>query len=310
LGGAEWGSTVPADIEIRRNHMFKPLSWMPGSSSFIGTKFIAKNLFEIKNAERLLLEGNVMENSWGGFSQVGWGIVLTPRGSWAADRDITIRYNTISHVGSGFQICASQYTLPTGVTVDSIASERISIHDVTVDDMSASAYNGSGIGFQISSGFVVNTPLNNLAINHVTMLTDPSKTLLVVGADERNPILPFNIVFTNNIAVAGKYSVWSTGGVYTGACAKSGQPLTTFNRCWSSYTATNNVIIAYPSSQGPWPEGNFFASSDNSVGFASQGSAPSYELLSSSPYDHMGLPDGTPLGADVTTLDSKIAGVR
>ncbi len=311
-GGAEKGATVPADIEIRRNHMFKPLSWMPGSPNFIGAKFIAKNLFEVKNAERLLFEGNVMEYSWGGFTQVGWGIVLTPRGSWAADRDITIRYNTISHVGSGFQICATRQQLLNGQEVDSLASERISVHDVTVDDMSASAYNGNGIGFQISSGFIVNTPLNNLTIDHVTMLTDPGKTLLVVGADKRNPMLPFNIVFTNNIAVAGKYSVWSTGGVYLGACAKSGQPLTTFNQCWSSYTATNNAIIAYPSSQGPWPEGNFFASSDGAVGFTNfhNGNAGDYALLSSSPYDHMGSPDGTPLGADVNTLGTKIAGVR
>jgi hypothetical protein len=309
LWGGATGSTVPADIEIRRNHMFKPMSWMPGSPSFIGVNFIAKNLFEVKNAERLLFEGNIMENSWGGFSQVGWGMVITPRGPWAADRDITIRYNTISHVGSGFQICATRDTLPSGQKVDSLASERISIHDVTVGDMSASAYDGDGIGFQISSGFVVNTPLNNLTINHVTMINDPNKTLLVVGSAESNPTLPFNIVFTNNIVVAGKYSVWSTGGI-VGACAKSGQPLITFNQCWSSYSATNNVIIAYPSSQGPWPEGNLFASSDSSVGFASQGSATNYELLSSSPYEHMGLPDGTPLGADVNTIVAKIAGVQ
>ena len=314
FGGAV-GSTVPADIEIRRNHMFKPLTWMKGQPGYVGGNngdpFIVKNLFEIKNAERVLFEGNVMQNSWGGFSQVGWGIVITPRGSWAADRDITIRYNTISHVGSGFQICASQYTLPSGVTVDSIASERISIHDVTVDDMSASTYNGDGFAFQISSGLVVNRPLNNLTIDHVTMLTDPKKTLLVVGADHRNPLLPFNIVFTNNIVVAGSYSVWSTGGKYTGACAKSGQPLITFNQCWSSYTASNNAIIAYPSTQGPWPKGNFFVANDAAVGFTDfhNGDGGDYQLLSSSPYIQMGIPGQTPLGADIPTLRAKTAGV-
>jgi hypothetical protein len=311
FGGA-LGSTVPGDIEIRRNHMFKPLTWMPESPNFIGIKFIAKNLSEIKNAERLLFEGNVMENSWGGFSQVGWGLVITPRGSWAADRDITVRYNTFSHVGSGFQICASQYELPTGGKVDSIATERISIHDVTVDDMSASAYNGDGIAFQISSGLVVNRPLNNLTIDHVTMLTDPKKTLLVVGADHRNPLRPFNIVFTNNIVVAGTYSVWSTGGTYTGTCAKSGQPLITFNQCWSSYTASNNAIVAYPGSQGPWPTGNFFAAIDGAVGFTdfNGGNGGDYQLLSSSPYIQMGIPLQTALGADISTLNTNIAGVR
>lgn len=309
-GGAQ-GSAIPADIEVRRNHMFKPLTWMPGSPNFIGVKFIAKNLFEIKNAERLLFEGNVMENSWGGFTQVGWGMVITPRGSWAADRDVTVRYNTISHVGAGFQICATRDPLPSGQEVDSLASERISIHDVTVDDMNASAYNGSGLGFQISSGFVVNTPLNNLTINHVTMINDPNRTLLAIGATENNPVQPFNIVFTNNIVVAGKYSVWSTGGT-VGACAKSGQPLTTFNQCWSSYSVTNNVVIAYPSGQGPWPQGNFFPSSDSAVGFVNPGTGNlgTYALLSSSPYEQLGLPDGTPLGADVNTIVAKTSGVQ
>jgi len=309
-------SYVPADIEIRRNHMFKPLTWMTGRPGYVGGRngnpFIVKNIFELKNAERLLFEGNILENSWGGFSQVGWGIVITPRGSRAATRDITIRYNTISHIGSGLEICATQDTLPNGQKVDSLASERISIHDVIVDDISASTYRGDGISFQISSGFVVNRPLNHLTINHVTVLTDPKKTLLVVGADRRNPARPFNIVFTNNMAVAGAYSVWSTGGQYSGTCATSSQPLTTFNQCWSSYLATNNAIIAYPGTQGPWPKGNFFPSSASAVGFTSfsDGSAGNYQLLSSSPYDRMGLPSGTPLGADILTLLAKIAGVR
>ena len=62
FGGAA-GSQVPADIEIRRNHMFKPLTWQPGRPEFIGRKFIVKNLFELKNGERVLVEGNLMENA-------------------------------------------------------------------------------------------------------------------------------------------------------------------------------------------------------------------------------------------------------
>ena len=32
-------TAVPADIEIRRNHLFKPLTWKPGSESFVGGAF-------------------------------------------------------------------------------------------------------------------------------------------------------------------------------------------------------------------------------------------------------------------------------
>jgi hypothetical protein len=64
----EVGTTIPTDIEIRRNHMFKPLTWMAGQPGFVGgvntnpakcvqlnttgyCPFVVKNLFELKNAE-------------------------------------------------------------------------------------------------------------------------------------------------------------------------------------------------------------------------------------------------------------------
>ena len=177
--------------------------------------------------------------------------------------------------------------------------------------MSARTYAGNGVGFQISSGFTVNPPLNNLTINHVTMLTDPNHTLMMIGASQQNPVLPSNITFTNNLAVAGQFSVWSTGGTI-GACAKSSQPLTTFNQCWSSYTVTNNAIIAYPSSQGPWPTGNLFKATSATVGFTNfnNGAGGNYELLDSSSYKNRGIPDHTALGADIATLNAEIAGVQ
>jgi hypothetical protein len=195
--------------------------------------------------------------------------------------------------------------------VDSLASERFSIHDVTVDGMSAQTYAGNGVGFQISSGFTVNPPLNNLTISHVTMLTDPNHTLMMIGASRQNPVLPSNITFTNNLAVAGRYSVWSTGGTI-GACAKSSQPLTTFNLCWSSYTVTNNAIIAYSSSQGQWPTDNLFAATSAAVGFTnfSNGSGGNYELIDSSHYKSLSMPNHTDLGADIATLNAEIAGVQ
>jgi hypothetical protein len=307
FGGAR-GSQVPSDIEIRRNYMFKPLSWQPGRPNFIGKNFIVKNLFEIKNAERLLFEGNVLENCWGGFSQVGWGIVLTPRGNWAADRDITIRYNTISHVGSGFQIAASQHQLSTGQWVDSIVNEHVSIHDVTVDDMDAAAYNGDGIEFQISSGLRSNAPLNSVVIKHVTVhARGKIKSLMIVGVAPENPRPPFAISFTDNIAPAGKFSVWSTG---LGTCAKSGQPAATFENCWKSFQVTNNVIIDYPNGQGPWPSGNFQVKDIDGVGFQDPNSEGADYRLSAASRFKGKASDGKDVGADIDAIRAASAGVR
>jgi len=108
FGGAG-GTTTPADIEIRRNHLFKPMIWKAGEPGFVGgstgTPFIVKNHFELKNAQRVVFEGNILENCWGGFTQTGFSILLNPgnqggRCPQCRVTDITLRYNKIAHVGS------------------------------------------------------------------------------------------------------------------------------------------------------------------------------------------------------------------
>jgi hypothetical protein len=280
FGGAR-GSQIPSDIEIRRNYMFKPISWLPGRPNFVGKNFIVKNLFELKNAERVLVESNLLENSWGGYSQVGYGILLTPRGTWAAVQDVTIRKNVIRHIGSGMQLAASKFR-----GMDSLAAQRWSIHDDLIEDLDAETYKGDGIVFQISSGFRKNVPLNNIAINHITVKTRGIvKNLIIVGVAPENPLLPFGISFTDNIVPGGKYSVWSTG---VGTCPKSGEPATTFKNCWGSFHVANNVIIDYPSNQGPWPAGNFIV---KDMGAARS----SY---------------GKDVGADIHAIRAAIEGVR
>ncbi len=54
---------VPSDIEIRQNYFFKPLTWRVGDSAYAGKHWTIKNLFELKTGMRVLLDGNVLENS-------------------------------------------------------------------------------------------------------------------------------------------------------------------------------------------------------------------------------------------------------
>jgi hypothetical protein len=167
FGGAE-SATTPADIEIRHNHFFKPLTWMKGQPGYVGGSngdpFIVKNLLELKNAERVLIEGNIMEDSWGGFSQGGFGILLTPKNQAATGStanlcpncfvtDVTVRYNTISHVASGLQI-ANALSDNKGGALD---GQRYSIHDLIVDDIDPVKYAGGGHLAEIVS--VLGAPL-------------------------------------------------------------------------------------------------------------------------------------------------------
>lgn len=146
FGGELSGLTIPSDIQIRRNTFNKPISRMSTDPSWVApNKYIVKDLLEFKNAKRALVEGNTMTNCWGGFSQTGNGIVMTPRGAWAAVEDISVRYVTLAHLGKAFQITATKG--PNGSLLDSLALQRVSIHDVLVEDLDGAHYNGAGVMF-------------------------------------------------------------------------------------------------------------------------------------------------------------------
>ena len=105
FGGDAKGTSTPKDLEIRMNHLYKVPFWNPRDPDYVQpypgfNGYIVKNIFELKNAQRVLFEGNRMEYSWGGYTQQGFAILLTPRGSWANVDDVTTRYNYISHVGA------------------------------------------------------------------------------------------------------------------------------------------------------------------------------------------------------------------
>ncbi len=98
---------VPSDIEIRRNHLFKPLRWRPGDPGFRGVNWTVKNLLELKNAQRVWIEGNLLENNWGGSA-----LVLTPRNQdgtapWSVVQDVLFRSNIVKNTPGGFSLQTS-----------------------------------------------------------------------------------------------------------------------------------------------------------------------------------------------------------
>ena len=99
-GGADplIAGLIPSDIEVRRNHFFKPTNWKG--------RWLVKNLFEIKNAQRVLVEGNVFENNWqhgqGGSAIVMKSVNQEGTCTWCVAMDITFRYNVVKNTGSGF----------------------------------------------------------------------------------------------------------------------------------------------------------------------------------------------------------------
>ena len=90
------------------------MTWKPGQAGLVtgssGYPFIVKNHFELKNGQRVLFEGNVLDNVWEAFSQSGFPILLTPKNQapnlcpLCRVTDVTIRYNKVSHVAGVLQI--------------------------------------------------------------------------------------------------------------------------------------------------------------------------------------------------------------
>jgi hypothetical protein len=110
--GANNNRGVPSDIEIRNNYLFKPLTWAKvglGGTISPGNQWVEKNAFELKSAQRVLFDGNLIENVWMA-GQMGFAIVLTVRSSQSGDfavvNDVTITNNVLKNVVSGVNTLA------------------------------------------------------------------------------------------------------------------------------------------------------------------------------------------------------------
>jgi hypothetical protein len=309
LFGGAGATKTPADIEIRHNYMFKPLSWKPGHPAFVGGAsghpFIVKNLFELKNAQRVLFDGNILENTWGGFSQTGFAVLLTPKNQspnvcpLCRVTDITIRNSRISHVASCFQI-GNGLSDTGGAATD---GGRYSIHDVICDDIDPERYKGFGNFAQVSQAA---PPLHDVSIDHVTGFA--VNALFNMGAQGVGARIT-NFSFTNNLVGSGMKQITSTGGKTN--CAFQAQrlaPKDVLDGCVAGLKFTDNAIIG---GGGGWPKGNFTPKNPSAVRFVDYKNANGgdYRLAPDSPFRKKGS-DGKDLGADVDAIEKATAGVR
>ena len=321
LFGGGPATLTPADIEIQNNHFWKPWQWMKGNPNFIGgpdgRPFIVRNHLELKNAVRVLIEANLMENNWGGFLEGGFGIVIgtknqhTKSGSNVCPlcqvTDVTLRNVHLSHSGAGVRLLTT-ISGAKGNGAPALAGTRWSIHDVVLDDLSKK-YVGGGGAFQIMNSWP-NNPLNTFTINHVTAFPDPGSRMISLG--NIVPTAPmYGFVFTNNLVMTGRYPVWNAGG--DTSCAVKEVPVISISNCFTTNTFSNNGLITPPPEFPPsaWPANNMFPQTIDDVEFTNfnNGNGGNYELQPNSPYKNMGT-DGKDLGADVVGLNAAMANVE
>jgi hypothetical protein len=226
FGGADPAipNLIPSDIEIRNNYLYTPATWKG-----VWTK---KNLFELKNAQRVLLESNVLDGSWID-GQVGTGILLksvnqSGRCTWCKSGDITIRNNLMRNVGQPFNLAGHGSANPVGAQLG-----RVLIENMVVEKVNVWPYNGDPRFILLIAG------VHDVTIRRNTMTTSANfSTFTTIGSGVSN------LVMDSNIFRRGNYGLMADGG-YIGSSA--------MNRVAGTKAFTNNVIVGtvfgtYPTS--------------------------------------------------------------
>lgn len=193
FGGADPAvpNLVPSDITVRGNFVTKPLEWR-------GSRWSVKNLFELKNARRVLIEHNIFEYNWLA-AQTGWAILFTPmnqdgRAPWTVVSDVTFQFNIVRHVSSGINILGEDYQAPSRPT------RGIVIRHNLFYDVDGSEWGGQGRFLMIGDG------PTDVLVDHNTVLQTGS-VLHLYGKENGQPRPVTNLRFTNNLVLHNQFGI-------------------------------------------------------------------------------------------------------
>ncbi len=184
---------VPADFEIRRNHLTKNLAWKG--------IWVLKTILETKNARRLLIDGNVMENS-AQDGQQGFALVFFSQNQqhtapWSVTEHITITNNVMRNVNAGFQLGAQYYT-----------NDAVSMNHVTIRNNVLIGVDGpsqAGIGTSFGRVFQIAGVIPQLTIEHNTGFSPNSSTFIW---DDAAVAVPDQRI-RNNLGGGGNYQIFN-----------------------------------------------------------------------------------------------------
>jgi hypothetical protein len=286
FGGADPAipNLVPSDIEFRRNHLAKPRSWLPADSSFAGFAWSVKNIFELKNARRVLVDGNVLENNWVS-GQNGFAILFTVRNQdggspWSTVEDVIFTNNVLRHTSSAINILGRDYTYPSG------QARRLKIKNNVFEDISDTPWGGAGRFLQVTD--TVDVKVENNTIFHTgnlimgyTNLSTPSNT---------------SFVYRNNISAHNSYGVIGDGTV---------RGMETLNTYFPGAVFVGNILAG--GLADVYPAGNYFPATLDGVVFVNRWGGD-YRLAASSPFKNGGS-DGKDPGVDLNALNAATSGV-
>ena len=271
IGGADPGvpNLVPSDIEIRRNHMFKPLSWKVGHPTYAGKHWTVKNILELKNAKNVVIDSNVFENCWLD-AQVGIPILFTVRNQegtapWCIVQNVTFTNNIVTGAEGGINFLGSDDEKPS-----QRASEALIANNLFTNNK------GPFLTFQ---GF------NKVSLIHNTHFQTGNIMTLYGTPGEQ-------FVYRDNLTMRSPKGY----GVFGDA---TGEGVAALKKFVPDFVFKNNVLALADSSL--YPKENQYPESLERVGFVNFDKGD-YRLAPSSPY-RKASSDGQPVGCDWEKLN-------
>jgi len=226
FGGADPSSetNVPSDITIRRNVITKRLEWQQQAVQ-------VKNLLELKNARRVLIELNELSNVWGGKGQDGFAFVFTPRNQsgtapYSTVEDVEVRNNHIRCASGGVSILGTDNNAPSG------RLSRVVIHHNTFDELDPVRFTGTKKMIQIQAGPVdVTFDANEWRGQNLTA------NVYFSGSPKS---VEFDVI--NNVWMHTTYGIFGSGS------STGNDPATGLPRAWVQYVESGTL-----SNNTEWP---------------------------------------------------------
>src|SRR5258708_25035894 len=273
FGGADPAipNLVPSDITVRQNYISKPVAWR-------GQPWTVKNLFELKNAQRVIIDGNLLENNWSA-AQQGYAVVLTPRNQdgtapWSIVQQVQFTNNLVRHVASVFNILGNDDVYPSRTT------NAITIRNNLFLDVSKANWSGAG-------WFVVTNGGYDVTIDHNTLFTDGTSVVFADGPQVTG------FTFTNNIVPDHAWAIMGGRASPGNGAIAMYYPGATYRR---------NMFIA--GHIATYPADNSYPLDVAALGFVDLAGG-NYRLGPASAY-RAGGTDGKPIGADQSAIEALI----
>lgn len=227
---------VPSDIEITRNHFYTPVAWKG-----VWTK---KNLLELKNAARVLVEGNVFDGSWTD-GQQGWAVMFRSANQdgdcrWCRTTDVTFRRNYITNAAGGVNVIG-------GTGVDTTA-RRILVSEVVMENIGVAPYTGDQRGLQFNEGPADIIVERSVLTGNLNLMGWMSSSVPTQG-----------LVLRDNVMARGMYGLATDGTPQGIPSLQSAAP----GYVWSNMTLIGSSVNSYP-------PGTAFISNESQAPLAAQ----------------------------------------